>query len=778
MKTDHTTASVRVAIILAFSMLFLVLSANDASAQTAIYSCTYDITSCGFDLAPSNGVLNVTSSTLLNWNASLYTWSNVTMMVYAPTGAQGFKHSITEGNHRWFIDGTDWKIEPDYSTSKSGYTLDAWIAVNIVTNHTSNTSTICFGGTCSTTSAGAFKVDPAENRTQLTTTHTGGDIAYDNMTIYVLDNEAPVDYTLVDHAGLDNNLTQGVLSNVLFSQNQATFFGNGYLTKTASSTINLSGGFSMSAWAQWNNTQVIGSNERVIFRFSNGSSYPYLQLVYRNTSTPQVYARFQFNASVCDKNAALSNVSFQSSGDWNHFAGVFDGSVMQLYVNGINRANSTSFSDGCLSLLNTMSVSNGLFRVGQSGANNLTGLVDDARFYNTTLTSSQISSVYQNQSVSCSNLDTWYPFTQNSLENCTEISDSTAPGIVNVTTIATTTTIQVNITTNESANRTLTWGLNTSLLNGTLANATMNTSGIITITGLPHNTTIYFNLTLTDASGNQFSNGTYNATTGYFQVIIDGPSNAIVDADGSITFLFTPSTTSTLANCSIGYNGGVTYETLTTVVNGSQNSLTVNNVIPPHVLAASPLEWNVTCADTDGILAYSPTYLLTTYVVPSQPTSSAGGGSSEPGITGITLAPYTLSLDIERETYRPGQTVRAPLIIDYQGTNPPGTPGTLTYTVRDPSGDEYPPETLTYTQGSYEKTLLYTLPDDTVPGDYSVVAKWTVPGYPPVKSEIVFTVGPEIWIPPVWALITIGIVALILILGIGITIMAGSSRRK
>ena len=179
------------AFLITLALILVVMPIVLAVDQTEVFNCDFDTDSCGFDLSASNNVLNVTSSTSLDWSASDYTWSNHTMMVYAPTSALGFKHSVTNGDHRWFIDGACWKIEPDYSTQRCSYTLDAWVEVSIITNHSSNTSEICFGGGCTSTSAGVFTVDPAEDSLQFATTYSGGDIAYDNMTINVLTSEAP-----------------------------------------------------------------------------------------------------------------------------------------------------------------------------------------------------------------------------------------------------------------------------------------------------------------------------------------------------------------------------------------------------------------------------------------------------------------------------------------------------------------------------------------------------------------------------------------------------------
>lgn len=172
------------------AMMALIFTSYSALAQTAVFTCDFDSTSCGFDLSPSNGVLNVTSTTSLDWDANLYTWSNISAKLYCPTGGNGNKIHVANAASDWLLDGTTWKNEPSYAIGfNTNVNLDAWDQINIVTNHTANTSRICVDGACS--SAGAFAINPATQTMQIETTYAGGDCAYDNMTIYVLDSEAP-----------------------------------------------------------------------------------------------------------------------------------------------------------------------------------------------------------------------------------------------------------------------------------------------------------------------------------------------------------------------------------------------------------------------------------------------------------------------------------------------------------------------------------------------------------------------------------------------------------
>lgn len=164
---------------------------NGSDGNTTIYSCDYSSTSCGFDLAPSGGILNTTSSTSIDLGLSAYTWTNWTSDVYMPVGGQGCKVDLPTGDHRWIIDpASEWKVEPDYDVSKTSFPTATWTSVSIITNHTANTSYICFSGGCSSTKTG-FDVNSATDTMQLVTTYAGGDCAFDNMVIKVAPSDNP-----------------------------------------------------------------------------------------------------------------------------------------------------------------------------------------------------------------------------------------------------------------------------------------------------------------------------------------------------------------------------------------------------------------------------------------------------------------------------------------------------------------------------------------------------------------------------------------------------------
>jgi hypothetical protein len=99
--------------------------------------------------------------------------------------------------------------------------------------------------------------------------------------------------------------------------------------------------------------------------------------------------------------------------------------------------------------------------------------------------------------------------------NTTSVSftvDTTAPSISGVNSTATATTVHISWNTNELANSTINYGINSSL--GTFAtNSTFELNHTVFITGLVQGTTYYYNITSCDASGNCNTTGPYNFTT-------------------------------------------------------------------------------------------------------------------------------------------------------------------------------------------------------------------------------------------------------------------------
>ncbi|MHB9019585.1 MAG: LamG-like jellyroll fold domain-containing protein [Minisyncoccota bacterium] len=74
------------------------------------------------------------------------------------------------------------------------------------------------------------------------------------------------------------------------------------------------------------------------------------------------------------------------SDQWYYAVGVYDGSAIKLYVNGV-LVNQTAVSD--LNITNTSS-----FRIGRAGSDPFSGLIDDARVYDRALSATEITQLY------------------------------------------------------------------------------------------------------------------------------------------------------------------------------------------------------------------------------------------------------------------------------------------------------------------------------------------------------------------------------------------------
>lgn len=189
------TARLRTTLILSIALLSIAFFASSANAQVAKYNCTFDSTSCGFDLAPSGGVLNVTTNTIADLNGTSYTWQNYSMYIYCPANALGFKFgpSTGTGSDRWLweCDGVDCNVknEDSYSLDLAGFPINALTYTQIAFNRSANSTTIDWAGKGSTSSANNFNILSTNDNTQFETSYSGSDCYIENMTMYVLDAE-------------------------------------------------------------------------------------------------------------------------------------------------------------------------------------------------------------------------------------------------------------------------------------------------------------------------------------------------------------------------------------------------------------------------------------------------------------------------------------------------------------------------------------------------------------------------------------------------------------
>ena len=154
--------------------------------------------------------------------------------------------------------------------------------------------------------------------------------------------------------------------------------------------VNTAGSYTVAAWAKVNNA---GATSTALSIDGTKTSAFMLRIV---------NGQFQFFRTSADAtNASLIGVFADKgviravAGTWYHLAGVFDASVsprrMTLYVNGVQRATGTSNTAAWQATGKTAigrSILNGNF------VDNLLGAIDDARFYSSTLTATQVQTLY------------------------------------------------------------------------------------------------------------------------------------------------------------------------------------------------------------------------------------------------------------------------------------------------------------------------------------------------------------------------------------------------
>lgn len=186
--------------LLIFTLLAIGLS-TQAFALTTLVNCTMSDT-CGFGAGTvANGVLNFdTASTYgSDFNLSTLSWWNLTFQISWPANMSTNKYYLREtisssGGGRWIQEYANptytFKPEGDYFPEITGVTNTSWHTVSIVTNATSNVSSLYIDGA----SILAEALTPSTGdyfRMQINTFNNGGNVSIDNLTLIILDEEAP-----------------------------------------------------------------------------------------------------------------------------------------------------------------------------------------------------------------------------------------------------------------------------------------------------------------------------------------------------------------------------------------------------------------------------------------------------------------------------------------------------------------------------------------------------------------------------------------------------------
>ncbi len=182
--------------------------------------------------------------------------------------------------------------------------------------------------------------------------------------------------TLIDASPYNNNGTTvgsptwatGVIGQAL------SLNGTQNATVADANSLDITSAITLAAWIR----PTVNGTQRIIIKVSGSTGY---ELFLEQPSPSRVSVRFNGNAAL-RVNSTSSYMSYLNT--WIHIAATYDGTTIRLYFNGIEEASlAASFAIGT----NATAVGIG---GDAAGANRFTGLLDDARIYNTALTAAQV----------------------------------------------------------------------------------------------------------------------------------------------------------------------------------------------------------------------------------------------------------------------------------------------------------------------------------------------------------------------------------------------------
>jgi|CXWL01.1.fsa_nt_gi predicted metal-binding protein len=157
-----------------------------------------------------------------------------------------------------------------------------------------------------------------------------------------------------------------------------------------STILDLAGAFSLSAWV---NTQGSSDYQRIIEHGGSGSS-PFTEYALLISNTGK--ARIGIGAG---SNQEFEGVTTIPLNTWVHIAGTWDGATARLYVNGVQE--STRAIAGAITELNDKTTIG--YRFTTVASQFFMGSIDEARIYNVALSSAEILSQYQSDTLGAHN---------------------------------------------------------------------------------------------------------------------------------------------------------------------------------------------------------------------------------------------------------------------------------------------------------------------------------------------------------------------------------------
>jgi hypothetical protein len=161
---------------------------------------------------------------------------------------------------------------------------------------------------------------------------------------------------------------------------------NDYLDMGSPSSLSFTNKITVMAWVRWNISPGAGNNWANIIS-NNSNVSPDLGQFWIQHSTGNQFYEFAIETSV-DRPYVQSSVG-PAQGVWQHVAGVYDGSTLKIYVNGV-LSGTSSFSGNLRSRTSAMRLQIGRWAYNSENFRAFNGSIDEARIYNVALTETEV----------------------------------------------------------------------------------------------------------------------------------------------------------------------------------------------------------------------------------------------------------------------------------------------------------------------------------------------------------------------------------------------------
>lgn len=340
---------------------------------------------------------------------------------------------------------------------------------------------------------------------------------------------------------------------------------NDFVSTTDVAAAESIGAITVSAWAKSSTTDLVGA--QYIFAKSRSGQ---TNISWEIAKSAQ--EKFTFAVSNgTTKSTATTDLAFADT-SWHHIVGVYDGSLVRIYVDGAEADATPAALTGNVSntayyiCLGTYSSAGNC-----SGSGYFAGSIDDPRVYNRALSAADISLLYDYRGI-----DVTPP-------TISAIASSTGP-----------TSATINWTTDEAATSTVRYGL-TSGYGSASTSASLVTTRSIVLTGLTPSTVYHYQVSSSDPSGNLATSSDLTFTTAAVDTTAPTVSS-VVSNPSSATAVITW-TTNEPASSQVEYGLTSSYTSSTTL---SPTATTSHSVVITGLTASTTYHFRVRSVDSSG----------------------------------------------------------------------------------------------------------------------------------------------------------------------------------